>query len=378
VTGGERGAITSASIEAKKIGIGRGISFKEAKNICPELIILPGNYLAYSIFAKRMYSLVREFAPLVEEYSIDECFADITGLENRYGISREDLAIRIKKKLESSLGITFGVGMGPSKTLAKIASKYRKPGGFTSINEQNYKFFLKSMPIKKVWGIGNGIGNKLEKIGINTAFDFINREDLFLIENSIHRPYRDLKYELMGFSVLPVTEYHKIPKSIIKSRTYRKPSKVRAYIYSRLSKNVEVACAKLRRDGLKVKKFCFYLKTQDFTYDSMDICLPTSTSSPIKIMNWIIQKFNNVYRSGIVYRATGICLTDLESDGKQLDLFVQEKQESKKEDIYKCIDKISQKFGDGTVLLGSSMLAHRDSKNTPEKHLDIPLLGIVR
>ena len=84
VTGAERGAITSASIEAKKMGVGRGVSLRDARKLCPQLLVVPSNYLAYSIFARRMYSIVREFTPLVEEYSIDECFADITGLDKKY------------------------------------------------------------------------------------------------------------------------------------------------------------------------------------------------------------------------------------------------------------------------------------------------------
>ena len=147
VTGGERGAITSASIEAKRLGINRGVSLRDAKKLCPELVIVSSDYVSYAIFAERMYAIVREFTPLIEEYSIDECFADITGLDRVFKMSYADIAIAIKKKLETSLGLTFGVGLGPNKVLAKVASKHRKPAGFTIIRQNTLESFLKNLPI---------------------------------------------------------------------------------------------------------------------------------------------------------------------------------------------------------------------------------------
>src|SRR4051812_2148322 len=79
VTGGERGAATSLSYEAKRMGANRGMSLQEIKKLCPDVVVVSSDYLSYSIYARRMYSIVRSFTPDVEEYSIDECFADITG-----------------------------------------------------------------------------------------------------------------------------------------------------------------------------------------------------------------------------------------------------------------------------------------------------------
>ena len=198
ITGGERGAPTSLSYEAKARGLHRGMTMREIKIRCPEAIIVPSDYKTYSMYARRMYSIVRRYAPDVEEYSIDECFADITGLEAQYGMSYEDIALLIKEELESSLGLTFGVGLAPTKTLAKIASKAHKPAGFTPIGMEELDAFLKGTPIHYVWGLGGASGSHLQGLGVMTSYDFIQKEEWWLSFNKLGKHYRDIWLELRG------------------------------------------------------------------------------------------------------------------------------------------------------------------------------------
>lgn len=378
VTGGERGAITSASIEAKCMGVNRGLTLRLAKEMCPGLVVVSGDYLTYSIFAKRMYAIVREFVPTVEEYSIDECFADITGLDKQYGKSYEEVALMIKEKLETSLGVTYGVGLGPSKVLAKVASKHRKPGGFTAITTKSLADFLHTLPVGKVWGIGPAMSLALGKLGILTAEDLSRSEPDWLEARGISRPLRDIRLELMGYSVHSVENTHEAPKSIIKSRTFSPPSSDREFIFSQLSKNVEAACAKARRAGLRPHEAYFYLKTQAFTYAGFNIVLPLATSSPAEIMKWVKSNFDNVYRKGVLYRATGVSLKRLEGSEIQQDLFGESDRAEKYSEVFKSVDSVAKKFGENTLYLGSSHMARKHSGYTPEKHLDLPFLGVAR
>lgn len=377
ITGGERGAITSASIEAKKLGISRGLTFKAAKQMCLGLIIVPGDYLSYSIFARRMYKLVREFAPNVEEYSIDECFADITGLDQTYNKSYEEVALMIKKKLEASLGVTFGVGLGPSKVLAKVASKHRKPGGFTMITSLNLLEFLQNLPCGKIWGIGPAMSLALSKLGVKTAEDLVESEEGWLEARGVSRPLRDIRLELMGYSIRPVDNSYEAPKSIIKSRTFSPPSKDREFVFSQLSKNVEQACGNARREGLRAREAYFYLKTQEFTYRGFNIVLPVSTSSPAEIMKWVKLHFDEIYEKGVLYRATGVSLKRF-SEEVQHDLFGESQNIENHEVVFRSVDRVARKFGENTLYLGSSYRARKYSGSVPEKHLDLPFLGIAR
>jgi DNA polymerase IV len=378
VTGGERGAITSASIEAKRLGINRGVPMRAAREMCPGLVVKNSDYLSYSIFARRMYSLVREFASNVEEYSIDECFADITGLDRAYGKSYAEIANMIKEKLETSLGLTFGVGLGPSKVLAKVASKHRKPGGFTEITLESLPGFLESLPVGKVWGIGAALSRQLGKLKINTAEDLVESAEAWLEASGVNRPLREIRLELMGYSINPVDNTYELPKSLIKSRTFSPPSREREFVFSQLSKNVELACAAARRENLRPRDIYFYLKTQAFTYAGFNISLATPTASPVEIMKWVAKHFDEVYVPGELYRATGVALKRFAFTEIQYDLFGEGFEREKYSQVFRSVDKVARKFGEGTLYLASSHKALRHSRSIPEKHLDIPFVGTVR
>jgi DNA polymerase-4/DNA polymerase V len=134
VTGKERGIAASLSYEAKALGVTRGMRIAEIRKVCPEAAILPSDYETYSLLSKRFFAIMRRFTPDVEEYSIDECFCDLTGLRRPLRMSYLQIAERMKKALEAELGFTFSVGLAPNKVVAKIASKWQKPSGLTAIS----------------------------------------------------------------------------------------------------------------------------------------------------------------------------------------------------------------------------------------------------
>jgi nucleotidyltransferase/DNA polymerase involved in DNA repair len=379
VTGGERGAITSASLEAKKRGVGRGLSLRDAKKVCPDLVIVPGDYLSYSIFAERVYSIVREWTPLVEEYSIDECFADITGLDRVFKKSHEEIAKDIKKKMETSLGLTFGVGMGPNKVLAKIASKHRKPAGFTVLQPETLEDFLKDLPLGKVWGIGPSTSIALSMAGVQTALEFARKPLAWVEDQKISKPYREIWLELQGYHVKELSLISKAPHSIIKSRTFTPPSMDREFIFSQLSKNIEAACVKARRHRVRTGEVRFYLKTQEFTYKRYGIPMPFPTSSPIKIIRLVKKYFNKAYRSGVLYRATGISLKVFVSEGHTMDdLFGGSRDAQKNTEVFQAVDNVARRYGEHAVHLCSSMKALEASGEKTKKTLEIPMVGVVR
>ncbi len=379
VTGGERGAITSASYEAKRLGISRGVSMRDAKKICPELVIVPGDYLSYSIFASRMYAIVREFTPLVEEYSIDECFADITGLDQVYGMRYEEVAKMMKVKLETSLGVTFGVGMAPNKVLAKVASKHRKPAGFTVISEESREGFLRDLLVGRVWGIGPSSSIALSKIGVFTALQFAEKPLAWIEHHKLGKGMREMWMELRGIFTKELGLVPEAPHSIIKSRTFSPVSSEREAILSQLSKNIEAACRKARRHGVRSKEISFYLKTQAFTYKGFELPLPLPTSSPTEIIRLVENYLDQVYRPGVVYRATGISMRRfVKKNERMADLFGENMQTEKHAKVFEMVDRIARKYGEESMYLGSSAKAIGGGRAAPRKTLELPFLGRVR
>jgi DNA polymerase IV len=350
VTGGERGAATSVSVEGKRLGLGRGMSLQEMRKICPDIVIVPGDYTAYSIYAKRMYHIARSFTPDVEEYSIDECFADITGLRAKYRMPYEQIALLMKERLETELGITFGVGLGPNKTIAKVASAYRKPSGFTPIPARAIHTFLADMPTGKIWGMGFSTTLYLEKLGVYTALQFAEKDDAWLREHRISKPYRDIWLELRGNLVRTLhTDEDDLMGSILQSRTFT-PTQERSIVLSALAKNIEGACAKARRHAVKARMCRFYLKTQDFTYSGKNLTMSVPLSDPREFLRVVESHFPSVFELGTTYGITP-------ESSVIPDLFGESARVEEESQILQVVDKLNKKYGRHTLYLGASARA---------------------
>jgi nucleotidyltransferase/DNA polymerase involved in DNA repair len=401
ITGGERGAVTSVSKEGKARGLSRGMTLREIKIRCPEAIIVPGDYVSYAIYAHRMYDIVRSYTPEVEEYSIDECFADITSLEEQYGMPYEEIGEMIKTELEESLGITFGVGLAPTKTLAKAASKAHKPAGFTSVPFDEIPAFTSSIPTHHIWGLGGTSGTRLEKLGAPTALDFAEKDDAWLTMHHLGKAYRDVWLELRGEYIKTLgVEHVGLTGSLMTTRTWKPPSSNRAFVLSHLSKNVEQVCSKARAHQVQARGISFYLKTQEFTYHNVSLELAAPVSSPMEVLKHIEEHFDEIYAPGILYRASGITLRGLMKEGATMpDLFGESIEAEKKNKIFKMVDSLNQEHGKQMLFLGSSMKAllygevsegkERSKRTLHHPHLELgitrkrktlslPYMGVVR
>ena len=180
ITGKERGIVASMSYEAKARGVTRGMRLCEVRRVCPDAAILPSDYETYSLLSVRLFAIVRRYTPEVEESSIDECFADLTGLRRPLHLSYRQMAERIKHDLDTELGCTFSVGLAPNKVLAKIASKWQKPSGLTVIPGPSIPQFLTDLPVGTVWGIGPQTAALLGKHGMHTALQFARKSELWV------------------------------------------------------------------------------------------------------------------------------------------------------------------------------------------------------
>lgn len=396
VTGLERGIASSLTYEAKARGVKRGMSLRDIKRICPDVVFLPSDYETYSLYSLRMFNIVRRFTPDVEEYSIDECFADLTGLQRPNHASYEKMAEQIKEALDSELGFTFSVGLATTKVLAKLGSKWKKPSGLTIIPASAINTYLAQLKVEAVWGIGPQTTAYLNKLGIFTALQFVEK-DLAWVQKKLTKPHVEIWQELGGQMVYQVDATKKNSyQSISKTKTFTPPSSDRDYVFSQLSKNTENACIKLRRYKLAAKKVFFFVKTQDFACQGYEFKLIRPTDNPIEIIKMIDKYFDTVFSIYKLFRASGIVLLDLvENISRQADLFNEVATAEKISKIFGSVDSISKRYGKHTLFLGSSMLAmtksqHEGSRQiaaerredlfkgeTARKRLAIPYLGTV-
>jgi DNA polymerase-4/DNA polymerase V len=391
VTGAERGIIACASYAAKAMGIKRGVSIHDARRLCPNLIILPSDYETYSLFSKRMFDIMRQFSPQVEEYSIDEAFVDISGLRRVHHGSYESIAGKIKREIESDLGITVSIGLSLTKVLAKIGSQHRKPGGMTPIPGGEIARYLRSLPIEKVWGIGPATTSYLNKMGVTTALDFATLPEI-TVRKGLTKPGIEIWQELRGESVYPVSAEEKNTyASISKMKTFTPPTGHRAYLYAQLVRNLESACIKARRYHLAALRIVAILRKQNFQDRGCEMRLNRPSSYPVELAVVLKGMFDELFQEKEVYRATAVILLDLKPDmPMQLSLFDDPQHVDRACKTYLAVDLLNQKYGKHAVHLGASHAIEVMGKGrrgettireqtrlfgeTKRKHLGLPII----
>src|SRR5215467_2811407 len=368
VTGKERGIAASMSYEAKARGVTRGMRLADIRKRCPDAVILPSDYETYSLLSTRFFAIVRRYTPEVEEYSIDECFADLTGLRRPLRMSYLQIAEQIKKDLDSELGFTFSVGLAPNKVVAKIASKWEKPSGLTAIPGKELHRYLAKLPVEKVWGIGHQTTALLNKHGVQTALQFAQRPETW-VKKYCSKPFHQIWQELNGAYIFElVTGEHETYHTIQKVKTFTPPSNHRDTVFAQLAKNIENACIKLRKYRLATERVLVFLRSQDFHDTGRELDLSGPTSFPNDILRVVSPAFDDLCAPGTLYRATGVILCKLsEAYYGQLDLFGEVIRLQRLSNLYESVDTLREKYGKHTVFLGASFLAHQNAQHDGER-----------
>ena len=286
------------------------------------------------------------------------------------------IAERIQQEIMEELAITVSIGIAPTKVLAKVASKWKKPNGLTVITKDSIPEFLKNTPIGKIWGIGRQTTAFLHKKGIHTAQDLVDK-DVEWIREHLAEPYEVLWRELQGVSLKsidpkPKTEY----SSIQKTRSFHPFTNDLVFLVSQLSKHIEDACAKARHYRLVPKKLSLFLKTRYFQYVSRSLTLSIPTNAPEILLALAEAQLREMHTKGTLYRTVGVTLHGLTpSTAAQVDLFGGTDKAHKFEAIHDQIDFLENKFGKHLVYLASTHKAlRRKEKGTDVDDLDRDLL----
>ena len=177
--------VSTCNYLARKYGIKSAMPIFQAKILCPQAIILPGDYALYNSYSKKIFNFIKEkFTNICEQYSIDECFLDVTNTIKKY----KDvfaLAKTIQKAIFNNFKLTVSIGISYNKFLAKMATDLNKPNGITLINKDNFKAKFWPLPIEKMYFIGKSTAKILKEIGIKTIKDLAQFNNLKLLEHKL-------------------------------------------------------------------------------------------------------------------------------------------------------------------------------------------------
>lgn len=354
VMSGRGQCVISRSKEAKKLGIRMGMPYFQIEGQMKKATYINANHELYSKISEKVMTILKNFSPKVEVYSIDEAFVDLTGLERLYKKNYLEIAQMIREEVLKHTDIPVSIGVSSSKSLAKLASDKAKTmgEGVFLIGARKIVPLLQNTSIDEIWGIGKNLSILLRKNGILTAYELVCQDDLWL-NKQIGIRGLEMKHELLGEMVSPVSNEVKLPKSIQKTSALAKFSSDKNYLKNSLNYHIHRACVKLRGINAKCKGVSIFLKTKDFRVFCEKKVLNVATDFELEISDIVFTLLDKLYNPNILYRSTGVILdTFTMNDEAQMSLFADEKVDEKKEKLSKCFDKLEARFGKDIIQTG--------------------------
>ncbi|MRR58048.1 MAG: DNA polymerase IV [Deltaproteobacteria bacterium] len=346
----KRTVITTSSYEARACGVKTGMAIWEAKRCCPELILVVGNNRRYTHTSAGIVGMMLDYTPLVEVFSIDEAFMDLTGSLKLFG-SAENIAYQLKSRIRHRFGITCSIGIAPNKLLAKLASEMKKPDGLTVIRPEAVAGILETVPIKELCGIGRQTERRLRLLGITTCgelgrfpVELLTRQ-FGIVGHSLHRMGKGLD----DSPVVPAEETEPV-KSVGHSMTLERDIDQRADILKYLLQLSEMVGRRARRYGVSGKTVSLYVRYADF-YSSFgkQKTLPDYVSLSDDIYQAAVGILDSVTLEQPV-RLLGVKLSGLRSRAEQLSLFT---DQTGKTAATRAMDQVNDRYGEFSVTFGS-------------------------
>lgn len=346
--------VISRSKEAKALGIQMGMPYFQIKGDMKKAVFINASHDLYGEVSDEVMAVLKNFSPKVEVYSIDEAFVDLTGLERLYKKNYLEIAQMIRKEIKEKVDIPVSIGLSSSKSLAKLASDKAKKldEAIFLIGARKITPVLEKTSIDEIWGIGRNLSALLRKNGILTASELVKQSDIWL-NKQIGIRGLEMKHELLGEMVSPVSDEIKLPKSIQKTSAMAKFTSDKDYIKNSLNYHIHRACVKLRKLNAKCHVIGIMLRTKDFKVYYDKRVINQATSFELEIADIIFEMLDEMYKPDILYRSTGVILENFVFNSEaQLSLFADNEKEIKKDKLSQCFDKLEEKFGKNIIQTG--------------------------
>lgn len=343
-----RGIVLAKSPVAKKYGIKTAETIYQAKKKCPSVKMYPPNYKWYHQKSKELFEYLSNYSPMLEQFSVDECFLDMTGMNYIYKDYLQ-LAFKIKEEIKEKFGYTVNVGIGNNKLCAKMASDFEKPDKVHTLFATEIESKLWPLDVGDLFMVGKRTKEELNKLKIHTIKDLALANEKIL-EKHFKNQAHNLKQAAWGIDYSKVEPRSAKTTSISTTETltydYTDEEKLKEILF----RQTEDVTRELRNQKQYAKTVAVIYKNNEFKNYSAQSKLPYQTNSTKEIYKLVVEIFNKSYRKDPI-RLIGVRLADLsETKERQLTLFEQElESEDKEEEIQKTIDNINKKFGKSLI-----------------------------
>ncbi len=374
------GIVLTKNQQAKVYGIKTGEAIWQAKQKCPNLVVVPPDYPKYVAYSRRMREIYESYTDCVEAFGLDENWLDISAPDMDMK-SAEETANHIRKRITRELGITVSVGVSFNKVFAKLGSDYKKPDAVTVITEENFKSIVWPMPVSDLIYVGPRTGAKLMEIGIYTIGHLANA-DLDMLRRRFGVNGVMLKAFAMGLDnsrVMKIDE-KEIIKSIGNSSTpphdIVTPRDAKCMIYL-LSESV---AARLRENGFRARCVSISVRDVHLCTAGCQCTLDRPSQLSGEIAEAAFRLFMGRYLNHLPLRSMGVSCTRLVSadEPKQMDIFGVSEREIKRENLESALDNLRHRFGHQVVRRGIVMFDRAFADINPKEEQTIHPVGFLR
>lgn len=344
-----RTVVTTASYEARAQGIKTGMNKFEARRCCSKIIFVEANNSRYTDTCAEFVVLCREFTPLVEVFSVDEVFLDITGSLKLFGPAR-CIVENIKERLFKKTGLTCSAGIAPNKLLAKLASGIKKPNGLVEIKPEQVPWFLENLPVSELCGIGSKLKQKLSGLGIKTCGE-LGRADPLLLSLRFGIIGETLYHMGRGEDESPVVPLEEIPNpcSVGHSLTLGHDISRRDLLEFHLLRLSEMVGRRTRQGGFSGRTVALTIRYKNFTSFAKQHSVPKPIRETSDIYR-VAKKIFDSIRLQQAVRLLGVSLSNLIKTPQQLPLFLDKMQQ---QEVTRAMDAVNNRFGDFTLTWAS-------------------------
>lgn len=347
------GVVIARSEEAKQLGIKMGEPFFKIEHLVKKnkINVFSSNYTLYGDLSARVMMTLETFSQEVEIYSIDEAFLKLNGIEEK---SQTEYLVNIRKTIKQWLGLPVSVGMGPTKTLAKLANRIAKKdksfGGVLNLFDyDDITPFLKMLPVEDIWGVGRQYSALLNRSNIYTAYDLTKMERKWVKKRMTVVGLRTVQ-ELNGIPCINIENTPPAKKSIVSSRSFGEYLTSFNEVKEAVSYFVARASEKIRSQKSACNSITVFIRTNPFKnspqyYNSAEARLPYAMNATNEMLPFALRAFEKIYRDGYYYQKVGVLLQDFVPTSRmQVSLFDPPNRLNKIL-VTELMDEVNKKFG---------------------------------
>jgi len=343
----DRGVVAACSYETRGFGVHSGMPMKMAKELCPEAVVIRGNAGTYSKYSDVVTEIIKEQVPLFEKSSIDEFYADLSGMDRFFGCYK--FATEMRQKIIHETGLPISFGLSVNKVVSKVATNEAKPNNQLKIDFGLEKPFLAPLSIKKIPMVGDKTYQTLRNLGIRQV-KTVQEMPMDIMQRVLGANGRVIWKRANGIDNTPVIPFHE-RKSISNERTFDRDTIDVTKLKGILIAMTENLAYQLRRGDKLTACVAVKIRYSDFNTYSKQSRIPY-TSADHTLIPKILELFNSLYNKRMLVRLIGIRFSHLVSGNYQINLF-EDTEETL--NLYQAMDHVRNRFGSRSVLRASAM-----------------------